>query len=370
VFNFIWNTKLNCYEAEHNPTIRADKNGNIFGGGGTSIEQPSPPAAPSTAESVQAYTESLPAMYQAQLEWGPQIEAQQYQTALQYAPQYTDILQQSQMKYAPQLAEQQWQLQQQYAPQMAEQAQQLQQQYEPEAYQAKQALGTMMTPEYLGGPGLQVATDPLLEQMRGTMTPEWMSGYQAEEAPGFLTAKDRLRQDIRGAWAGRGMAQSGMSAEDEARLMAEMEYPYAMQQEALTQQVAAQRQGLGAQLGTQGLQAQQNAWQNYYTELARRQNVGLSMAGRYAIPNQAQVTTPQVQTAQFQPQNLMQGYDYGTVQQGMQQGYGNYAGAYSSMYGANAQVAAQGDPMMNALAGLGGTALGGWASPGGWFAGK
>ena len=358
MYKFIWSNKLNCFCAEHNPSIRADINGNIFGGGGTTIEQPSPPPAPSTAESIQAYIEGMPAMYQAQLEWAPQLEAQQYQTALQYAPQYTDILQQSQMDWAPRLAEQQWQLQQQYAPQMAAQAQELQQAYEPEAYQAKQALGTMMTPEYMGGPQLNVATDPMLEQMRGMATPEWMSGYQAQEAPGFMAAKDRLRQDIRGAWAGRGMAESGMSAEDEARLMAEMEYPYAMEQEALTQQVAAQRQGLGAQLGTQGLQAQQNAWQNYYTELARRQNVGLSMAGRYAVPNQAQVTTPQVQTSQFQPQNLMQGYNYGQVANNMQQGYGNYSNLYGNMYNTNAQTAQAGNPYFNALAGAGGTALG------------
>lgn len=344
MYKFIWDSQLNCYFAEHNPTIRADKNGNIFGGGGTSIETPATPAAPTTAESVQAYTENLPAMYKTQLEWAPQIEAQQYQTALQYAPQYTDILQQSQMDWAPKLAEQQMQLQQQYAPQYAAQAQELQQQYQPEAYAAKQALGGMMTPEYLSDAPFNVATDPTLQAMQGMATPEWMQGYQAQEAPGFLTAKDRVRQDLRGAWAGRGMAESGMSAEREAQAMAEMEYPYAMEQEALTQQVGAQRQQLGAQLGTQGLQSQQNAWQNYYTELGRRQNMGLSMAG-YQTPAAAQVATPQVQTAQYQPQNLMQGYDYGTVQSGMQQGYGNYAGAYSSMYGANANLAAQGSPM-------------------------
>lgn len=330
--------------------------------GSTSIQQPTPPQAPSTAESVKAYTENMPAMYANQLEWAPKIEAQQYQTALQYAPQYTDIMQQSQMDWAPKLAEQQMQLQQQYAPQVAQQQQELQQQYEPEAYAAKQAMGSMMTPEYMGGPSLNVATDPMLEQMRGMATPEWMSGYQAEQAPGFMAAKDRVRQDLRGAWAGRGMAQSGMSAEDEASAMAEMEYPYAMQQEALTQQVAAQRQGLGAQLGTQGLQAQQNAWQNYYTELGRRQNVGLSMAGRYAVPNQAQVTTPQVQTSQYQPQNLMQGYNYGQVANNMQQGYGTQTGAFTNMYNTNAQTAQAGNPFANAGMGVLGMGLGGWAT--------
>ena len=326
--------------------------------GGTKIEMPSTPAAPSTAESIEAYISGLPRMFQTQLEWAPQIEAQQYATAMQYLPQYTGLQMQQQLEYAPQLAAQQWGLQQQYAPQMAQQAQQLQQQYQPEAYAAKTGLGQLMTPDYLSGAPMTVATDPTLRQMQGMVTPDWMTGYQAQEAPGFQAARERLTQDVRGAWAARGMAESGMSAEDEVRMLSEFELPYAMQQEQLTQQVGAQRQQLGMQVGTQGLQAQQNALQNYYAELGRRQSMGMSMAG-YQTPAAMPITTPQVQTAQFQPQNLMQGYNYGTVQQGMQQGYGNYAGLYGSMYGANAQLAGQGSPVGNALAGVGGMFLGG-----------
>ena len=37
MFKFIWSKELNCFYAEHNPSIRADKNGNVFGGGSTKI---------------------------------------------------------------------------------------------------------------------------------------------------------------------------------------------------------------------------------------------------------------------------------------------------------------------------------------------
>ena len=61
-----------------------------MGGGGTSstttqIYQPTPPAAPSTAEGIQAYVDSLPALYQAQLNYAPKEAAQQVDLAQQYA---------------------------------------------------------------------------------------------------------------------------------------------------------------------------------------------------------------------------------------------------------------------------------------------
>lgn len=334
--------------------------------GKTTIQQPSPPPAPSTAESISAYLEGLPRMYAAQLAWQPKIEEQRYQTALQYAPQYTDIMQQQQMQYAPRLAEQSWEMQEQYAPRYAGQAQELQQQYQPEAYTAKTGLGEVIGGDYFTDVPRTVATDPLLEQMRGTVTPDWMTAYSAPEAEGFLAAKDRLRQDIRGAWASRGLAESGMSAEDEARLLAEMEYPYAMQQEQMTLDEANRRRQLGAQLGTQGLTSQQNAWQNYYNELSRRQNLGMSLAG-YQTPSPTNVSTPQVQTAQFTPQNVMQGYNYGNVASNMQQGYGNYANAWSNAYATNANM---GNPFMSALGGIGGNIAGNMFGYGGMFGQK
>jgi len=235
--------------------------------GSTSISKPTPPAAPTTADSVQAYTENMPQMIETQMEYAPQLAQQQFDIQSGLAPEY---------------AQQAWDLQNQYAPMMAEQQQQLQQQYEPGAYNATQTLGGLMNEDYL--------------------TNYDTGGY----GQGFDQARDRIKQDSRAAWAQRGLGQSGMSAEDETRMLSEFEFPYAMQQE---------------QLRTQ--------------ELGRRQNMGLSLSGRYAVPNVQGVSTPQVQTP-----SLMGGYDFGNVQSGMQQGYGNYSGAYSSMYGANAKLQA------------------------------
>jgi len=224
------------------------------GGSETQIIQPTPAPAPSTADAVQAYTENLPQMIETQMQYAPQLAQQQYDIQSGLAPEY---------------AQQAWNMQQQYAPMMAQQQQELQQQYEPGAYQAMQGLGGLMEGDYL--------------------TDYDTSGY----GEGFEATRDRLKQDSRAAWSQRGLGMSGMSAEDESRMLAEFEFPYAMQQE---------------QLRTQ--------------ELGRRQNVALSLAGRYAIPNVQGVNTPQVQTP-----SLMGGYDFGNVQSGMQQGYGAYTAA-------------------------------------------
>lgn len=198
--------------------------------GTTTIEQPKAPSAPSTADSVKAYVENMPAMYKAQMDWAPKIAAQDVSMLQQYLPQITALQQQLQSQYAPQQAAQQWALQEQYAPLMAAQQQQLQQQYEPGAYNAVQNLGNMMTPEYLSGQGaFNVAQSPMMDQLSSTMTPEWLTGYSAQNAPGMDAARNRVIQQSRDAWADRGLAQSGMSAEDETRMVSEFEFPYAMQ---------------------------------------------------------------------------------------------------------------------------------------------
>lgn len=247
------------------------------GGSETNIYQPTPPPAPSTADAVQAYTENLPAMYEAQMEYAPKFSEQQMQLAQQYVPQITELQQQLQQQYAPQQAAQQWELDQQYAPLYAAQQQELQQLYEPQAYQSLQNMSQLLTPDYL-------------------------TNYQAPTGQGFGAAKDRLRMDARSAWADRGLAQSGMSAEDETRMLSEFEFPYAMQQEQL------------------GLQ-----------ELGRRQNLAMSMAGRFGVPNIQGVQQPQVGIPQYQAPNLMSGFDFGTIQQGQQQGYSSFAQAARPM---------------------------------------
>ena len=206
----------------------------------------------------------------------PQMMELQMQYAPQLAQQQYDIAQ----GLAPQYAQQAWGLQQQYAPLMAQQQQELQQQYEPEAYAARQQMGDLMGGDYL--------------------TDYDTGGY----GQGFDAARNRLQQDSRAAWAHRGLGLSGMSAEDELRTLSEFEFPYAMQQE---------------QLRTQ--------------ELGRRQNVALSLMGRYGVPNIQGINTPQVGTP-----NLMGGYDFGNVQSGMQQGYSSYQQAARPMLTQNQQT--------------------------------
>lgn len=332
--------------------------------GSTTIEQPKAPSAPTTADSVKAYVANMPAMYQAQMDWAPKIAAQDVSMLQQYLPQITALQQQLQTQYAPQQAAQQWALQEQYAPLMAAQQQQLQQQYEPGAYAATQNLGAMMTPEYLSGQGaFNVAQSPMMDQLSSTMTPEWLTGYSAQNAPGMDAARNRVVQQSRDAWADRGLAQSGMSAEDETRMVSEFEFPYAMQQEQLTQQTLANRMGQASALANNQLANQQNSWSNYYNNLAQRQNTALQLAGRYATPTQSAISTPNVQLSNYQAPNVMNGYNYGQVANNMQSSYGTQAGIYGNQLSSYTQLANQ-NPWLSAGAGILGSIGGGWAGNG------
>lgn len=55
------------------------------GGTTTQIIQPTPPPAPSTAEAIQQYVASLPALYEAQMKYAPQEAQQQVDLANQFA---------------------------------------------------------------------------------------------------------------------------------------------------------------------------------------------------------------------------------------------------------------------------------------------
>lgn len=256
------------------------------GGGGTTINYPDPPAQPSTADAVNAYTSNMPKMIETQMQYAPQLAQQQYDIASGLAPRYAGLAQNLQSQYAPEQAALQWQLQQQYAPLMAQQQQDLQQMYEPEAYAARQAVGDLMQPGYL-------------------------TSYAPPEGMGYERTRTRLTNDLRGAWAQRGLGKSGMSALDEAKTLAEFEFPYQLQREQL------------------GLQ-----------ELGRRQNLAMSLMGRFGVPNVQGISTPTIATPNVGTPNLMGGYDFGSVQSGMQQGYGTYMGGFNAQQQtlANAQL--------------------------------
>jgi len=83
--------------------------------------------------------------------------------------------------------------------------------------------------------------------------------------------------------------------------------------------------GIGADYTSRNLLEQGKNWQDYY------RNLGLSISGKQPVYS--------AQPAQYT--NQMAGYTPQTVFGYNAQNYGNYANAYSSMYGANAQLAGQ-----------------------------
>jgi len=104
MFKWIWNKELNCYCAEHNSTIRADKNGGVFGGGGTSISTPTPPPAPTTGEAIQEWVTAMPQVFAEQQRQAPLQAQQSVELAQQYAGQYGSAMQQAQAAMYPETA--------------------------------------------------------------------------------------------------------------------------------------------------------------------------------------------------------------------------------------------------------------------------
>jgi len=97
--------------------------------------------------------------------------------------------------------------------------------------------------------------------------------------------------------------------------------------------------GIGADYTSRNLLEQGKNWQDYY------RNLGLSIAGKQPIYS-AQPVGYTNQMANYTPQGVM---NYNA------QNYGNYANAYSSMYGANAQLAGT---RYNSMMNLIGTGIG------------
>lgn len=308
----------------HNVRYEPLKNGNKLFKGDTEIVQgPTPPPAPTSTDAMNAYIQGLPQMYQAQLDWQPKLTASEIQTAQQFAPSIAGIYNQIQQQYAPQQAALDWQIQSQYAPLAVQQQQEMQRMYEPEAYAAKANLGNVVNQgNYMNtAPWLQSGSSAL-SGLQGLTNQDYLTNYNPETAPGLALAKDRLRGDIRGAWADRGLAQSGASAFDESKILSELELPYAQQQEAMRLSELGRRQEMALGLGQMDIGAQEAAANRYMSEIGRRQNVGLSLAGRYNVPTQPTVATPQISAPIAPTQQVGAGYSFPQVQNNMMQGYG------------------------------------------------
>lgn len=209
-------------------------------GGNTTIQQPSPPPAPSTADAYNAYIAGLPAMYNAQLTYAPRFAQQQMDLTAQIAPQ------------------------------------------------AK---------------ALQDALYPQTSALQEGVASQARAGMSSEMPESMKQAyQDQFRSEV-GSQAGS---------------------------------------GLGADYVSRNMYNAGQARQDYFRNLA------LTTTGRQ----------PLYQSSGYTPPNMAQGYNFGQVQNAMQQGYGNYSGAYSSMYGANANLAGMNYQSQMGLYGAGMGAMG------------
>jgi len=71
------------------------------GGGGTNVYQPTPPAQPTIGDTMQQYTESLPALYNAQMQYAPQMVEQQLGLLQDYGAQFGQATQEAQRAMNP-----------------------------------------------------------------------------------------------------------------------------------------------------------------------------------------------------------------------------------------------------------------------------
>ena len=198
MFKMIWNGKY--FYAEHNSSIRADKNGDVYGGGGKPATVVQAPAAP-----VPTAGETAAQVAQARLEYDPQIAAQQQQLAEQYYPQQVGL---------------QASLLQQFAPQAAGLQQQIRQEYSPTQAALTEAFAQQ---------GLERLEDPFGLTPEEATAEEAIRGRQREQ----LTQQLRTRANIGGGLFG-GRAQA-----TEQRALTELEQAFA-QQDISRRQAGAQ----------------------------------------------------------------------------------------------------------------------------------
>ena len=216
-------------------------------GGDTTVQTPTPPAAPTTQESIDAWVKSMPQIFETQLKYAPQQAAQQVELAQQYAQPMGQAMLEAQKAMYP----------------------------------TEHEIRTL-------------AGQQALEGMQGQI-PDWQRAQYQSDLGAYM-----------GTTAGSPIGADYMSV---------------------------------------NMLKQQQDYQKYFRDL------GLSLADKQPI-----AMAQQPQTTDY-----MSGYTPQGVMSSMQQGYGNYAGLYGSMYGANAQMAMQPSPfgqIMGGLAGGLGTGIG------------
>ncbi len=93
MFKFIFDKKYGFYFATHDITIRADKNMNVYGGGGgTTIQQPSTPSiGATTRQAIEAEIEALPKRFETELEFRPKFAELDVETLERFSPRILEL---------------------------------------------------------------------------------------------------------------------------------------------------------------------------------------------------------------------------------------------------------------------------------------
>jgi len=173
MLEMIWNEKLNCYCGKINSTIRADKNGNVFGGGGSDQPQAAAPVTivqptqPTMQSTMADYVAAYPQLMALQQQYAPQEAALAVSLAQQYAQPLGEAYKTAQEAMYPKEAEISAVLNQQILQGMGEQVPQgIQEQY---VSNLRANLGTN-----IGAPiGAEYTSRALLEQQKN-----WQDYYR------------------------------------------------------------------------------------------------------------------------------------------------------------------------------------------------
>jgi len=180
-------------------------------GGDTPQAPEQPSIAATSAEAINAQVAAMPQIYQTQMEYAPKFTAQDLALQQQFGPQYAQYALDMQNQFGNQYAQSQYDLQKQYAPQYAQLQADIQgqtgSQYAQQNLDIQNQFGTqyaqaLRNQQSVLNPSMTAAQDTLSAYFAN---PDELTDYEKQQA----------QQDVRSAGAARGMAESGMNAQDE-----------------------------------------------------------------------------------------------------------------------------------------------------------
>jgi len=180
-------------------------------GGDTPQAPEQPSIAATSAEAINAQVAAMPQIYQTKMEYAPKFTAQDLALQQQFGPQYAQYALDMYNQFGDQYAQTEYDLQSKYAPQYAQLQADIQGQTGAQYAQQNLDIQNQFGTQYAQA----------LRDQQGVLNPSMIAGQDALTA--YLSQEDEMtpqevakaQQDVRNAGAARGMAESGMNAQDE-----------------------------------------------------------------------------------------------------------------------------------------------------------